>query len=116
MISDITANRLRWNSTTYKVFQADAAKSIILTQEPLESGYNSNDSLSEIRTLENRAGIAKRIIEALWADDHTILLVCETASELKYYEFFNITSRSVISYTTSVFDYYMEDGKVIIPE
>lgn len=115
LIKQVTKDRLSSNSTTYKVFSTDGTKCIILTKEPLEFGYDSS-SHGEIRSIENKMGIAIRINEALWADDNVILLVCKTNSDLKYYEFFDVESRSVISYTANIHDYSIEGGKILIPE
>ncbi len=86
-----------------------------MTQEPLQFGFN-NSGYGELRNIENKMGIAVRINEVLWADDNTILIVCETNSDMKYYEFFNMATRSVVSYTASIHDYFIEDGKILIPE
>lgn len=116
MVDKITEDRLYSNGTTYKLFQNDASKSLILTENPLEFGYNSNDSISEIRVIENSMNIATKITEALWADNHTILIVCGTDTVLKYYEFFDIQSRSVSSYKASTENYRIENGKIVIPD
>ncbi len=115
LVEEMTMNRLVSNSTRYRVFSLDGSKDIMLTENPLEFGYNT-DGFGEIRYIEDKLGTAVKIKEALWADENTILLVCETDSELTYYEFFDIQSRSVISYTASAFDYYFENGEILIPE
>lgn len=116
IVEQLTADRIYGNITTYKVFQPDGLKSVVLTDNPLEFGYNSNDSISETRPIENCLGIATKVTDALWADEQTILIVCETDSDLKYYEFFDIKSRSASTYTTSKYDYRIENGAVVIPE
>lgn len=116
IVEEMTEKRRVSNSTIYKVFSSDRTKDIILTEDPLEFGYNNTDGFGEIRSIENKMGIAVKIEEVLWVDDNTILLVCETNSDLKYYEFFDIQSRSLISYTASAYDYYYDDGEIIIPE
>lgn len=116
LVDEMTAKRLNSSSVIYKVFSIDKTQSLMLTDlDPLEFGYNYN-GFGEIRHIENTLGIAVKIIEPLWASNTTILLVCETTTNLKYYEFFDVQSKSVISYTTSVYDYIYEDGEIRIPE
>jgi hypothetical protein len=115
LIRQVTKDRLSSNIATYKVYSSDGTKYTIMTQEPLQFGFN-NSGYAELRNIENKMGIAVRINEVLWADDDTILIVCETNSDMKYYEFFNVATRSVVSYTASFHDYFIEDGKILIPE
>lgn len=115
LVEKMTEERLMWNVTTYKLFSSEVTKNVILTKNPLEFGYSSKDS-GEMRYIENKMGIAVKIDEAIWVNDNTLLLVCKTNSDMKYFEFFDTKSRSLISYKASVHDYYFKDGEIIIPE
>lgn len=115
IVEEMTEKRLMSNSTIYKVFSSDGTKNIILTGEPLEFGYN-NEGFGEIRKIENKLGSADKIKKVLWVEKNTILIVCETNTDFKYYEFFDVEKRILTSYTTSTSDYYWDNGKIIIPE
>ncbi|MGF7145180.1 hypothetical protein HNQ56_003616 [Anaerotaenia torta] len=115
IVQQMTDDRLKWNSAVYKIFSSDGRANVILTDKPLEFGY-STEGYGEMRNIENKLNMAVKIEEAIWADEHTILFVCKTNTDMKYYEFFDITSRSVVSYTASRYDYSIENGEIIIPE
>lgn len=115
LIKQVTEDRLSSNITTYKVFSSDGTKYFIMSKEPLEFGYGNQHS-SETGNIENKMGIAVEINEVLWADNNTILIVCKTNSDMKYYEFFNVETKSVVSYTASMHDYTIVDGEILIPE
>lgn len=115
IVQQMTDDRLKWNSAVYKMFSPEGTANVMLTDNPLEFGYDT-EGYGEMRSIENKMDMAVKIEEAIWADEHTILFVCKTNTDMKYYEFFDITSRSVISYTTSMYDYFIEDGEIIIPE
>ena len=115
LVEKMTEKRLMWNATTYKLFSPEVTKNVILTKNPLEFGYSSKDS-GEMRYIENKMGLAVKIDEVIWVNDNTLLLVCKTNSDMKYFEFFDTKSRSLISYKASVHDYYFKDGEIIIPE
>ena len=115
MVQEMTDNRLKWNSAVYKLFSPDGKANVMLTDEPMEFGYNT-EGYGETRKVENKLDMAVGIEEVLWVDGNTLLFVCSTDSDMKYYEFFDITTRSVISYTASMHDYTIKDGEVIIPE
>jgi hypothetical protein len=116
IVEKMTENRLLSNITIYKEFSSDHTKIILLAEDPLEFGYNNDNGLSEMRRIYNKMGIAVKIKEALWADTNTILLVCDTNSDMKYYEFFDIQSGKLRSYKASTQDYYIDDGEIIIPD
>lgn len=115
LVEKMTEKRLMYNVATYKLFSSEGTENIILTKDPLEFGYSSKES-GEIRYIENKMGLAVKVDEVVWVNDDTILLICKTNSNMKYFEFFDTKGRKMTSYKASVHDYYFKDGEIVIPE
>ncbi len=109
LVEKMTAERLDWNTTLYKVYSPDGKQNVALFSEDLSYGYDGLTS-SEIRQVSDPDGIATKITDVFWLDDNSFVLVCDTTDSLKYYDIVS-DGENKSGYGTS---YQVTDGRVDI--
>lgn len=82
-VEQMTADRLAWNSTRYKVWSGDGAWYASLTEEPtaFSVGYQGSDgSWGSSYDLADWDGLETAITGISWQEDGTLRLSCETTN------------------------------------
>ncbi len=83
LVNKMTAERLEWNITRCRVFSPDARQNVML-YGGLSYGVEGRTS-GETREVTDPDGIATEIVDVLWSDNESFVLVCETTGGLTYF-------------------------------
>lgn len=83
LVKEMTAERLKWNITRCRVFSPDAKQNVAL-YGGLSYGVEGLTS-SETREVTDPDGIATEIVDVLWPDNESFVLVCKTKVGLTYF-------------------------------